>query len=194
MQPSPQRKIWPQHKTHLEGDELETRCPVCGTNWLLDKALAGYQMRCECGSWVGAPAAKRKAQLPTRRPIKRLAYWFDDDSPSEPVFEVRQADSVGTGGNDRSDRRTSPKHGLDRGLLDIFVLFSVLALPVFVLPGMLHGQQAAGLSLFSSVSTGALILLALARRWKPAHRNLGPTKWRHLAEACPLYTSPNPRY
>ena len=176
-------RIWPKRKTHLDGDELKTRCTACGMQWLVDQALAGYRLRCECGSWVGAPSLPKGPELEGHRQAKRLEYWFDDDSPSEPAFQLVGSERVTETAKHKPKRQAVPEQRIDRGLLELFSWLVIFAIPAFALPELVASTEMTWLPLFSSLGTGLLILLVSARKEKLGPSRIGRAKWRHLAEA-----------
>ena len=179
-------RIWPERKTHLEGDELATNCGACGLHWLVDRSLAGYRLRCECGSWVGAPSLPRGPKLGGHPRAKRLEYWYDDTDPLEVGFreaslrtpepEVRR-----TVQRDRASVQRQASRG--HGTLELVTLLLVFFLPALGLSRLVEASGLPWLGLLSTMATGLLILLVSGRREQALPSKVGRANWRHLAEA-----------
>ena len=59
---------WPPGAPIDEARSLGVSCPACNVPWRVHDSMAGFRLRCRCGSWIEVPAPAAPSAVPTTAP------------------------------------------------------------------------------------------------------------------------------
>lgn len=136
-------------------DPIRLRCPDCGVNWDVDRALAGYKLRCRCGVFVPVPAPPRPLVLKGSNPAE-IAGSLPAEAAPTAAARWRPAPS-----DEKSSLSTPPPEArvLNRAIGEIVLLVGAFLVPGLLVWLLVPDDRSALAMPFLGMASGIIVLL-----------------------------------
>lgn len=174
-----QVRHWPAAQPPSAEERVETRCPGCRTRWNVHRDMAGFRLRCECGSWVPVPRLFGLALPIGARAAALAAPGGAGAGPlvplGAPASLTRAALAPGALRHASVDERRA---WTGRSLFEMIALVLALAGPATLVHLSYTGAAAAAAMPLASLASGVLVLLLCA--------TMGAYAFSGLRDAKPL--------
>ncbi|MBM4062024.1 MAG: CPBP family intramembrane metalloprotease [Planctomycetes bacterium] len=198
-EPDPQSlpavRQWPHNEVLDPARAIAVACPACAAQWRVHEDMAGFRLRCECGTWIAMPP-----KVPDPAPPQPLAPLEPAEPPAVLQPDERGLLVVPAARGEVTDQEmpvhlplapASVLHGNVRtqqrwtnaAFLELALLMAAFLLPHLLADLLLEGEARALALPFVSMATGVVVVLIAAATSPYAFRGLCGAPPRHFAEA-----------
>ena len=164
---------WPPGRAIDDEHALAATCAGCGAPWRVDRSLAGFRLRCNCGAWVDvkAPPAPLPAPIeppavqsagPTAQPRLQGGLITLPGEPGEVVFAPIPVILPMAPGTVQRASASTQARWTNRTLLEFAALLFALLGPQLLALLLAKGNESELLLPFAAIVSGALVALVVA--------------------------------
>ncbi|HEX6811672.1 MAG TPA: type II CAAX endopeptidase family protein [Planctomycetota bacterium] len=166
-------RVWPRGRASAE-DALAATCTTCGAAWRVDRSLAGFRLRCDCGAWVSVEALPAQLPAPSEAPVPLLPADLEAQprvqggliplpgEPGEVVFTPIPVHLPMAPGTVQRASPSTQARWTNRTLLEFAALLVALLGPQVLALLFATGSEVDLLLPFSAIGSGVLVALVVA--------------------------------
>lgn len=194
-QPPPTPRSWPDDRLLRDDEVIAATCRDCQAPWRVHRSLAGFKLRCHCGTWVEVPMPAGPQPLlpvsPTStapralgQPIARTDELIElPDNTDDSSFAAVATDLALAPGTLRHASPTNQARWSSHTLLEFAAILLALIGPPLAALLLSRGREFELLLPFATL--GSFVLVALVVAWAAPYGRIGLCRAapRHFGEA-----------